>query len=537
MEGVALLLGAAAAAHLAARGLRLPAIPFLLLAGLGLSLTAPPAGAVLEDALVLGVVFLLFIAGLELDPRRVRAQRRAAVRVGVVQFVALGGLGFAASELLGFTALESAYLALALTASSTLLGVRLLKRRQQMFEPFGRLVLGTLLVQDLLVLAAIPVVTRLGEGWGWGPALEGLGAIAVLAGACLAVRRWVAPLLLEVSGEGEMVLLSSLTVLFAFLGGAGALDVPVVVGAFLAGVALARFPVNGVVRSELLSIGDFFAALFFTALGARVGVPSATELWQAGVLAALVLAVTPPLVTVVAERAGLAARSSVEAGLMLAQTSEISLVVGLAGMLAGDVGSGAFTVIALVTMVTMLLTPVLATDEMAWRLVRLHPTPGGRPGPVPPPRDHVLLLGCGSTGQRLLDMLLLAGCEVVVVDEDPAVVDQLRETGARVVRGDGSDPRVVQRAGAERARVVVSTMRRADDARAVLEAAAGEVPVLVRVFEEEDARWVRALGGRPVLASRLAAASLMEWRSQAPATSSSSSSPSRTSPSISHSSR
>lgn len=510
MEGVALLLAAAAAGYAAARWLGLPPIPFLLVAGLALSVAVPLPSGVVDDALILGVAFVLFVAGLELDPRRLGAQRRAAVRVGVVQYVVLAGAGFAVSSLLGFSTREAAYLALALTASSTLVGVRLLKRRQQMFEPFGRVVLGALLVQDLLVLLSIPFVTRLGAGAG--AALEGLGAIALLGAACLAVRRWVAPLVMSVDGETELVLLAGLTVLFAFLGGASLLGVPVVVGAFLAGVALARFPVNGVVRSELSPVADFFTALFFTALGARVGVPDVAELWRAGVLAALVIVVTPPLVAVVAERTGMAARSSLEAGLMLSQTSEISLVIGLAGVIQGDIGTGIFTIIAVVTMVTMLLTPVLATDEMAWRLVRLHPSAGpDDPGADPPPKGHVLLLGAGSTGRRLLETLSSAGCETVVVDEDPGVVERVRSAGARAIRGDGSDPAVLLRVGAGRARVVVSTLRRPRDNRAVLEAVADDVPVLVRVFDEQDAVWIRDLGGTPVLSSLRAAESLLEW--------------------------
>jgi CPA2 family monovalent cation:H+ antiporter-2 len=510
MTGVALLLAAAAAGYAAARWLQLPPIPFLLVAGLGVSLAVPLPSAVVDDALILGVAFVVFVAGLELDPRRLGAQRRAAVRVGVVQFAVLAAAGFAVSTLLGFSAREAGYLALALTASSTLVGVRLLKRRQQMFEPFGRVVLGALLVQDLLVLLSIPFVTRLGAGAG--VVLESLGAIALLGAACLAVRWWVAPLVMSVDGESELVLLSGLTVLFTFLGGASLLGVPLVVGAFLAGVALARFPVNGVVRAELSPVVDFFTALFFTALGARVGVPDAAELWRAGVLAALVLFVTPPLVTAVAERAGLAARPSLEAGLMLSQTSEISLVIGLAGVLQGDLGTGVFTIIAVVTMVTMLLTPVIATDEMARRLVHLHPSASPDDGGAgPPPAGHVLLLGGGSTGRRLREALTAAGCETVVVDEDPAVVERHRAAGARAIRGDGSDPAVLLRAGAGQARAVVSTLRRTRDSRAVLEAVADRVPVIVRVFDEEDAARVREDGGVPVLSSLGAAESLLAW--------------------------
>lgn len=508
MHGVAILLAAAAVGHVLARRLDVPALPLMLLAGVAASLVAPIPRDLLQDALVLGVAFLLFLAGLELDPRRLRAEWAAALRVGAAQFAVLAVLGFGLSALLGFTALESGYLALALTASSTLVGVRLLRRRQQMFEPFGRLVLGVLLLQDVLVLASIPVLTRAGVGWG--AVAGGLGALLVLGAASLAVRRWLVPVLAEVAEEEELGLLGPLALLFTFLGAAHLLELPLVAGAFLAGVALARFPVHAIVRNELAPVGDFFAALFFTALGAVVEVPTPTELWQAGLLVGLVVLVTPPLVTFVGERNGLSARSAIEAGLMLSQTSEISLVVGLSGMLQGHIDAGTFTVIALVTTVTMLITPMLCTDRMAWRLVHLHPYHRRR-DPGLPPSGHVVLIGAGATGSIVLEALLTAGCPTVVVEDDPAVAAELRAAGVRVVRGDGSDPEVLAEAGVPRARFVVSTLRRARDNAPLLALVPEEVRVLVRVFDEEDGSWIRERGGTPVVTSELGARRLLAW--------------------------
>lgn len=506
MHDVALLLGAAAVAAVLARLLRTPLIPLLLLSGLGLSFVADPSPDSLENALVLGVSFLLFVVGMELDPRRTRAQRAAALRVGLAQFLALAALGFFVARGLGLDTLEAGYVALALPASSTLVGVRLLQRRRQMFEPFGRLTLGVLLFQDVLILLAIPVVMEAGAGWV--PVLLKTGGVVLLCLLSLATRRWGSPLLLKVADEREAVLLGALAILFVFIGGAGFLELPIVVGAFLAGVALSRFPVNGIVRAEVAPIGDFFVAIFFTALGALIRVPTAAELWQALWLVLVVVAVTPPLVALVAERSGFASKPAVEAGLLLSQTSEISLVVVLAGMIQGQIDQSLFVVVATVTLTTMLLTPLIATDEMARRLARLRPGRSWHGHEAP--SGHVLLLGAGSTGMPLLEDLIVTGCEVVVVDDDPGVVDHLERAGIHAVRGEASDPRVLRQAGAERARVVSSTIRRPRDNAALLEMAPG-IPVLVRVFEEEDAAWVRSRGGEPVLYSEATADGLMEW--------------------------
>lgn len=506
MHDVAALLAAAAIASVLSRLLRMPLIPLLILAGLGLSFVARLSADSLGSALILGVSFLLFVVGLELDPRRVRAQRKAAIQVGVAQFLALASLGFLVGRALGLGVVEAGYAALALPASSTLVGVRLLQRRRQMFEPFGRLTLGVLLVQDVLVLLAIPLVTEASSGWL--AVLAKTGGVVLLGLLSLAVRRFVGPLLLKVADEPEMVLLGALAVLFTSIGLAGLLELPIVVGAFLAGVALSSFPVNGIVRAEVAPIGDFFMAVFFTALGALVRLPTPDELWQALWLMLTVLVLTPPLVILVAERSGFTSKPAAEAGLLLSQTSEISLVVVLAGMIQGQVDQSLFVVVSLVTLTTMLLTPLVATDEVARRLARLRP--GRRGDGVGAPSNHILLLGAGSTGMPLLEDLIVSGCDVTVIDDDPGVIHKLEAAGVRAVRGEASDPRVLREAGADRARAVSSTIRRPQDNAALLAMARG-VPVLVRVFEAADAEWVRERGGQPVLYSEATADGLVEW--------------------------
>jgi CPA2 family monovalent cation:H+ antiporter-2 len=156
----------------------------------------------------------------------------------------------------------------------------------------------------------------------------------------------------------------------------------------------------------------------------------------------------------------------------------------------------------------MLLTPLVATDEVAWRLMALRR--GRRRGRVAPLSGHVLLLGAGSTGMPLLEDLVLSGTDVVVVDDDPAIVRRLEEAGIPSIRGEASDPLVLREAGADGARVVVSTIRRPRDNAALLELAA-EVPVLVRTFDEQDADWIRERGGRPILYSEATADGLLRW--------------------------
>jgi Kef-type K+ transport system membrane component KefB len=511
--GIALLLLAAATAHGLAKALRVPAIPLLLLGGVALAtLGFVPPGRLLEYLIVLGLSVLVFVGGTELNPRRVRAWRPVALRVGLVQFTLIGAAAFGLAMALGYGAQASLYVALALSASSTLVVVRLLQQRLQLFEPFGRLVIGVLLLQDIVIILMIPVVVRLNDGIA--AILLGVVGAAALLLLSFVTLRWVSPRLIErLHFDDERLLLAILTVLFVFIGIAELLGLPIVAGAFLAGVALSPFPVSGVVRGQLLSLGDFFNAIFFTALGVLLSIPTLQELAHALLFIALVLIVTPPLVTAVAERFGLSARSALESGLLLSQTSEFSIVVALQGLVLGQLTQGTFTVIALVTAITMVLTPFFATDRVTWWLLRFHPT-SGAPEPASPPRDHVLLLGCGENGMPLLETLTAAGIDVVAVDDDPAVIAQLQQGDIHAIRGDGSDYSVLRRAGARDARLIISTIRRPLDNETVLDYAVG-VKVIVRVFEAEEAERLRALGATPVLYSEAAAENFLRWYREA----------------------
>jgi Kef-type K+ transport system membrane component KefB len=513
MIGIALLIAAAAVGHGVARLLRVPSIPLLLLGGVGLSFTGMlPESGLLEYLLVLGLSVLVFISGAELNPRRVRAQRQAALRVGAAQFLVLGAVGFGVALLLGYSTQVALYIALALSASSTLVVARLLQQRMQLFEPFGRLVLGVLLLQDMLIILLIPVVSRLDQGW-WAVLQGVLGALGLVL-LSLALLRWVTPFVLgRLHLDDESLLLAILSLLFIFIGIADLLGLPIIAGAFLAGVSLSAFPAGGLVRGQLITMSDFFTAIFFTALGAILTVPTLQELTHALIFGVIVVVLTPPLVTAVAERFGLSARSALESGLLLAQCSEFSLVVALQGLVAGHFGPGVFTVIALVTGATMVLTPFYATDHMTWTLLRFHPVRRAT-HPAQTPHGHVLLLGCGENGLPLLETLYSAGVNVVVVDDDPAIIAQLGEAEIPSIRGDGSDHTILERAGARHARLIVSTIRRPLDNEAVLRHA-GDVPVLMRVFEQEEARRLQELGGLPVLYSEAAADDFQRWYRQA----------------------
>lgn len=517
MTTFALLLAVAAAAYGLARFFRLPAIPVLIGAGMSLGLTglvpkefglgnALSHGA--TSVLELGLVFLVFASGVEMNPRRFKRFGKAVTWVAFVQFSLAIGIGYLCALMMGMSQLEAVYMGGGLAASSTLVVLRHLQARRAMFEPYARVVTGVLLLQDVALVLLIIILSRV-DGGGWDVA-KGLSEASLMGAIAWVAQRFVIPkLVIRFKPDEENLLLWLVAMLLGFVGVASWLDLPLIAGAFAGGFVFSAFPLNGLVRGQLSSLVDFFQAMFFVALGALLGVPDAVLWLQAVAYSLLIIVVTPPLVALVAEWRGLNARAGIEAGLLLAQTSEYSLLLGLSGIALGHVSPESFSILALTTVITMAATPFLGREAVANFLLPFHPL-RKKTEMCETPQGHILILGFGAAGMWILKPLLAQGENVLVVDDDAVVCQSLAKKKIPFLRGDGAEREVLEKAGARDAKLVIASMRRVGDALTVLRYVKG-APVLARVFEAADAEKIRQAGGVPVMNSTAAAETFMAW--------------------------
>ncbi len=517
MITITLLLAAAALATGLAHFLRLPSIPLFLLAGLGLQLGLDLANqevpeAFLQNILELGLAVLVFGAGVELSPRRIRKQWKAVFVVGFGEFILIAAVSFGVSLLLGFDLVAALFMAAALAASSTIVVVRHLKRTQRMFEPFGRLVTGVLLLQDALIIMTIVVLVRLADGVT--AVAAGLAGTVALAVVAYVFYRWIVPYVsLHLHLDEEEMLLFALLLLFLFGGLSVALQLPFIVGAFLAGFTLSAFPTNGLVRGLLASFSDFFLSVFFIALGMFITLPGPGVLAHAAVLSLAVIVFTVVGVAFLAERLGLNARYALFTGLLLTQTSEFSLILVLQGVIAGLLAPEVFSLIAVLTVTTMTLTPFLATDGVTTFLMRLHPRARRRHDHGSTPSGHVLIIGLDYFGEHLIDPLRAAGHRVIVLDDDAVRVRQLCDRSIDCRQVETYEPNLLDSAGLSRAKAILCAPKHVKDIEPVLRHARsmGGPEPLVRVADEVDGKRVEALGGRPVITSERALDQLIDW--------------------------
>ncbi len=511
MTGLALLLLSSAVAFALAQRFRLPPIPLLILLGFAMSRCGIEMDrAALNQVIDVGLAFLVFAAGIELNPSRFTGQTRAILWIGIVQFVVTAVLGYFLARAIGFDDAASLYLGVGLSTSSTLVAVRQLYRFPGSLRTYGRLVLGVLLVQDVVMIVFIVLLPRFAGGYG--DLASGFAALAIMAVTATVCQRYL-PRLMAKHGppDEETMLLCTLGILFLFSGFSHWMNISFIAGGFAAGFALSGFPVSGEARGVISSLNTFFVALFFSALGAQVEHPDMDTFLKSLAFAAIVLIATPIVVTIFAEWKGhLSSRNAITAGLLLAQTSEFSIILAVYGERLGQISGETVSLIALVAVISMTLTPFLATDAVARRLLHLHPLRRLMKTDSQL-SDHVVVLGYGSAGRWIIRPLVASGLRIVVIDQDPSVIAQLRKEGHTCIRGDASDKKVLLRAGADKARFILVSLHQVAEVVKVIEHVCSSVPVFARVFEEVSAAKVEASGGIPILNSIAAADRFMEW--------------------------
>ena len=477
---IAALLALAAAFGALGLLLRQPLVIMFLAAGIA----AGPAGfgivashPQIELLAHIGIALLLFIVGLRLDLDLIRTTGPVALATGLGQIVFTSVIGWAIALSLGMAPLPAAYVAVALTFSSTIIIVKLLSDKKEIDALHGRIAVGFLIVQDIAAILALVGLTMIGSPLSadLSPAAAAVRVLAAGAGllafTAVSMRWLLPPLLRRLSSSPE--LLSVFAVAWAvFLGAASdALHFAKEVGAFLAGVALASTPYRDAIGARLTGVRDFLLLFFFIDLGARLDWSTVgQEIGQALILSAFVLVGNPLIVLAIMGWMGYRRRTGLLAGLTVAQISEFSLIVAAAGLKLGHLSPETMGLITLVGVVTIFAsTYMILYSEALYRLLsgplrvferkRPYRELPAEPGAAAAPGVDVILFGAGTYGRAVAEHLIARGNRLLVVDFDPQAIAAMREKGVAVLYGDLGDPELLESLPLGAARWVVSTVR------------------------------------------------------------------------------
>jgi CPA2 family monovalent cation:H+ antiporter-2 len=442
----------------------LPIVPFFIFAGI-------VAGVFLGEETTLelaryGIVLLVFTFSVQIQFEAVRTVLSDSEVVALGQIVVLGVLGVAGSVLIGLPTDQALYIGIAAALSSTIVGTGLLQTGRYRTLVYGRLAESIQFVQDLVAILLILVLSA--ETFAADPVATQLGYGVVLIGAAIVVNRHLFDLLGRVSGgSDELMLVSVIALLIAFLGAAEFVGVSLAIGAFVAGLAVRRDPAEHLgMLNGLQSIRDFFAAIFFVTLGTLVAVPTTEVILVAGLLTLLTAIVKPATTIALLLYEGYETRSATLTSLSLAQVSEFALIIAIEGLVVGMLTQPVFDAIILAATVTMLTSSLGSRyDERIYRMLSDHGLLRKQYAKVDErsavPDDlarHVIIVGYGRQGRRLVETCDAHDRPYVVVENDPVLLQELDARCEAHVFGDAMEQYTWTKAGIERAQLIVSTV-------------------------------------------------------------------------------
>ncbi len=483
-EQVAVVLGVCVAAGALALLLRQPLIVGLIAAGIAVGpevLGLVEATSEIELLAKIGISLLLFVVGLKLDIRLVKRLGPVALATGLGQVLFTSVIGFAIAIGLGFDVVPAAYIAVALTFSSTIIIVKLLTDKRELDDLHGKIALGFLIVQDIVVVLAMIVITATGSGAEGGVVNEIVGV--VLRGAVLLifvglVGRYVAPRVTHVlARSGELLVLAAVMWAVGLASISILLGFSEEVGAFLAGMSLASTPYREAISGRLSTLRDFLLVFFFIELGTQFELASALDQLGAAVIFSLfVLIGNPIIVMVIMGFMRYRKRVSFKAGLTVAQISEFSLILVALGVAQGQIGSDVVGLVTAVGLVTISASTYLiySSDAIFDRIEPMLRIFEFRP-PQPDldlddgtPEPEFIVIGLGRFGATVVEGLRERGEDVLGVDFDPrSVID---DPQVPVIYGDAEDPDLPEQLPLTRTRWVISTLRDLDSNRHLLSA-------------------------------------------------------------------
>lgn len=487
LTGSLIFLAAAVLAVPVAKALGLGSVMGYLVAGMAIGPWG--LGLVRDGAQILsfsefGVVLMLFLVGLDLEPRRLWALRVPIFGWGGVQLVGCTLLMMGAGLLAGASWQLSLVAAFGLAMSSTAIALGVLGERHLLARESGRSVLSVSLFQDVASIPFLALVPWLGMAAASGPDPGGSGAalkaLAVVAGVIFGGRLLLRPVLRWIarSDSREIFTAASLLLVVAIAALMQSIGLSMALGAFLAGVLLADSEYRRELQTDLEPFRGLLMGLFFIAVGLGIdfGVVAARPEWIALLLAGFVL-IKLAVMWVIARWMPIPKPERAVFMLLLAQGGEFGFVVFQAGAQVGVLDGTAHSVLVATVALSMLLTPLLLRLAERWMSAQ-DTAPAELPELNEPQEAPVIIAGFGRYGQIIGRLLFANGVNATVLDHDPDQVEAVRRFGWRVHYGDATRLDLLRTAGAGSARVLVIAVDDIEQSLAIADLARDHFPHL-----------------------------------------------------------
>ncbi len=507
-------LGAALVGAAVALRLGQPLILGYILAGVAIGPFTPGIigqGDAIADLAEIGIVFLMFVIGVQLPLRELLSASKIAVIGALAQVLVMISLGYVVGRLLGWSDLQSyAFGAVISNSSSTVLG-KLLSDRGELESRQARLGMAWSSVQDISSVVLVAVFAFASpNSRAVGPLL---GKAALFFFVVVPLSFWALPWLLRRASafrSREFFALVVITLALAMAGGAALLGVSVALGAFLTGVVVGESDLAHRILGDATPVRDVFSGIFFVSIGMLLDPRFLIDSWMLVLLTvAMIILVKGTVTALIARWLGCSVRLAVLMAAALAQSAEFSFLLARIGLEEGALTPAVFNLLLSATVVTILLSPLVNTMApvlLRYAPPRMHTGHDDDAAPVPSLVQHAIVCGYGRVGSIVCRLLERHGKPYIVIEEDLKLVETLRSRGRPALFGNAGEPAVLDRAHLRGARLLILCTPERMAVRRALEYArevSDATVVLARTHSYEDRAFLQQRGADEAVVGEL----------------------------------
>lgn len=416
----------------------------------------------------MGIALLLFIVGLNLNPKVIKEVGKVSSITGIGQVIFTSLIGFFICKLFGFSNMVSIYVAIALTFSSTIIILKLLSDKDDMGTLYGKISIGFLIIQDLIAMLILMVISSISSGFNLITLvltfLNGFGLLVIL----FLIGMYILPDVTKaIAKSQELLLLFSISWCLALASLFHYLNFSMEIGALLAGVTLSLSPYRYEISSRMRPLRDFFIVLFFILLGSQMVFTNMPQyIFPIILLSIFILIGNPLIVMVLMGLLGYTKRNSFLAGLTVAQISEFSLILIALGVKVGHLTNeilSLVTVIGLITIAGSTYMIIHANNIYPYiaKYLKIFERKGSK---VDEHKYHehdvydIILFGYNRIGYDLLESFKKIKKKFLIVDYNPETIISLAKEGVDCRYGDASDSELLGELNLSKTKMIYSTI-------------------------------------------------------------------------------
>jgi Kef-type K+ transport system membrane component KefB/voltage-gated potassium channel Kch len=425
----------------------------------------------------IGIALLLFIIGLGMNPGVIKEVGKASAVTGLAEIIFVSLFGWIALQVLGLSSREAAFIGFGLGINSTIVALKLLGDKKELGRLYGKITIGTSLVEDVIAAVALLLVAS-ASGGKWlsaGPLLSLVVKGTLVGIGMYLVSREVLPRIQKVvASDQELLFLTAIAIglgsaaLFAKIG------LSMEVGALAAGVMLATKNYAAEISARLRPLRDFFVIVFFIALGTELTFSSFSTYFWPIIISTLIVVIFKPFVIMTSlGLLGYTKRTSFMAASTLSQVSEFSIIFVILCVQKDLIGQGIVSMLTFVALISIATSTYLVTySEKIFEAIKdrlnLFERSKVDGENIPRERNDMVLFGYQRGGHEFVSLFKKMKKPYVVIDYDPEVIDTIEKRKVNYLYGDATDVELLEEAGVDQAKLIVSTIPEFDVNKVIL---------------------------------------------------------------------